>query len=48
MPSNQAATLNATPNAASHNNPLVEMFIDFFAGRRGTPAANRISVPPAA
>jgi hypothetical protein len=40
--------MNAAPNAASHNNRFVEMFIDLPAGWRGTPATNRISVPPAA
>jgi hypothetical protein len=48
MPSSQAAVMNAAANATSHSNRFVEMFIDLPAEWRGTPAPNRISVPPAA
>ncbi|MBB3019478.1 hypothetical protein FHR70_002543 [Microvirga lupini] len=48
MPSSQAAVMNAAANAANHNNRFVGMCIDLPAGWQGTPATNRISVPPAA
>jgi hypothetical protein len=31
MPSNQAEPMNATPNAVSHNNRFVGIFIDLLA-----------------